>query len=136
MPPPMAEAATDAGKLVRRFLDLMEARDLAGAEALLAPGFVMVFPGDVRMTRLSDLVTWAKGRYQWVRKSYERFDEAPGQGGDTAVYCFGTLAGEGLDGTAFDGIRFIDRFTIRDGLLLDQRVWNDMAEVRSRASES
>lgn len=30
---------------------------------------------------------------------------------------------------AYAGIRFIDRFTVRDGKLVDQNVWNDMAEV-------
>ena len=33
------------------------------------------------------------------------------------------------DGTPYSGIRFIDRFTVRDGKLVDQNVWNDMAEV-------
>ena len=45
------------------------------------------------------------------------------------IYCFGTLYGELLDGTPYSGIRFIDRFTVRDGKLVDQMVWNDMAEV-------
>ncbi|GAB4188836.1 MAG: nuclear transport factor 2 family protein [Thalassobaculales bacterium] len=115
--------------LVRRFLAAMEARDLAAAEALLAPGFVMEFPGPVRMASLAELVAWAKPRYRFVRKSYERFDQA----GD-AVYCFGTLAGEWPDGTPFAGIRFIDRFTIRDGRLADQKVWNDLGEVKARAA--
>jgi len=45
------------------------------------------------------------------------------------VYCYGTLSGEWLDGRAFADIRFIDRFTVVDGKLLDQTVWNDLAEV-------
>jgi hypothetical protein len=45
------------------------------------------------------------------------------------VYCFGTLYGELLDGTPYSGIRFIDRFTVKDGKLVDQNVWNDMGEV-------
>jgi hypothetical protein len=32
-------------------------------------------------------------------------------------------------GEKYSGIRFIDRFTVRDGKLADQMVWNDMAEV-------
>jgi hypothetical protein len=50
----------------------------------------------------------------------------------THVYCFGTLYGEWADGSAFEGIRFIDRFTVRAGQLLDQMVWNDMGEVAKR----
>lgn len=41
---------------------------------------------------------------------------------------FGTLNGELLDGSSYSGIRF----TVRDGKLADQNVWNDMAEVLGR----
>jgi uncharacterized membrane protein YjjB (DUF3815 family) len=102
----------------------MERRDLAAAKALLAPGFFMLFPGGARFDSLEQLVQSAKGRYRSAKKTYERFDAF-----DDGVYCFGTLYGELLDGTPYSGIRFIDRFTVRDGKLVDQRVWNDMAEV-------
>jgi hypothetical protein len=105
----------------------MERRDLAAAKALLAPGFFMVFPGNRRFDSLEALVEWAKTRYRSARKSFERIDSTA-----NAVYCFGTLHGEMLDGTPYSGIRFIDRFTVRDGRLADQRVWNDMAEVLPR----
>ena len=109
---------------VRAYLDAMERRDLAAAKALLAPGFFMVFPGNKRFDALEQLVESAKGRYRSARKTYERYETA----GD-AVYCYGTLHGELLDGSPYSGIRFIDRFTVRDGKLVDQNVWNDMAEV-------
>ncbi|PKP84870.1 MAG: tautomerase [Alphaproteobacteria bacterium HGW-Alphaproteobacteria-2] len=125
-----APALPDAVQLVRTFLERMEARDLASAQAMLAGGFEMTFPGGVRMTRLGELVDWAKGRYRFVRKTYERFDVAPGAEGPT-VYCFGTLAGEWLDGSAFEGIRFIDRFETAGGRLARQHVWNDMGERRN-----
>ena len=109
---------------VRAYLDAMERRDLAAAKALLAPGFFMVFPGNKRFDALEQLVESAKGRYRSARKTYERYEAS----GD-AVYCYGTLHGELLDGSPYSGIRFIDRFTVRDGKLVDQNVWNDMAEV-------
>ena len=109
---------------VRAYLDAMERRDLAAAKALLAPGFFMVFPGNKRFDALEQLVESAKGRYRSARKTYERYETA----GD-AVYCYGTLHGELLDGAPYSGIRFIDRFTVRGGKLVDQNVWNDMAEV-------
>lgn len=121
-PPP------DPAETVRRYLDLTEARDFAAASAMLADGFVMTFPGGVEMGALEELAAWAGDRYRAVRKTYERFDVAPIEEG-AAVYCYGTLAGEWLDGETFDGIRFIDRFTVADGRLVDQRVWNDMGEV-------
>lgn len=85
----------------------------------------MVYPGDARFTRLEDLVPHMARHYRGVRKRIERFDEAPAADG-TVVYCFGTLYGEFADGRAFEGVRFIDRFTVRDGMLADHRVWNDL----------
>ena len=109
----MAMASARSGsELVKTFLETMEARDLAGARAMLAPGFAMTFPSGARFATLEELVAWARPRYQWVRKRYDRFDEVPGAGGESVVYCHGTLHGVWPDGTAFEGIRFIDRFAI------------------------
>jgi hypothetical protein len=116
--------------VVRDYLAAMEARDLARAQSHLAPGFRMEFPGRVRMDSLQQLIEWAKPRYRFVTKTYHRFDVA-GNGPDAVVYCYGALAGEWPDGSAFADIRFIDRFTVRGGLLVDQTVWNDLGEVRS-----
>jgi hypothetical protein len=44
------------------------------------------------------------------------------------VYCHGTLQGQWPDGSAFEGIRFIDRFLVQAGRLVRQDVWNDLAE--------
>jgi hypothetical protein len=126
-------SAIPATRLVRNFLGAMEARDLAAARAMLAPGFAMTFPGGARFATLEELIAWARPRYQWVRKRYERFDEAPGADEEERiVYCYGTLHGVWPDGTAFEGIRFIDRFAVRGGLLADQLVWNDLAEILAR----
>jgi len=122
---------TNGTAIVKTYLDRMEARDLAAAQAMLAPGFAMTFPGGARFTSLAALIAWARPRYQWVRKRYDRFDELPGAAGETIVYCFGSLHGVWPDGTAFADIRFIDRFTLQDGKLADQQVWNDLAESRA-----
>lgn len=120
----------DPIRIVRDFLAALEARDLDTARRALAPGFTMTLPGDARMTTLDELIAWSKPRYARVGKTYGRFDAC--QDGATAiVYCFGTLHGDWLDGTAFDGIRFIDRFEIEDARLTRQDVWNDMSEARA-----
>ena len=119
----------DPTQTVRDYLTAMERRDLAAAKGFLAPGFVMVFPGNKRFETLEQLVEAAKGRYRSARKTYDRFDAAPQADGSTVVYCFGALHGELNDGTPYSGIRFIDRFTVREGKLADQMVWNDMGEV-------
>jgi hypothetical protein len=91
----------------------------------------MTFPSGKRLTSLEDLVEWSRTRYARVGKTYHGWDE--GFDGDTAVVsCRGTLAGEWLDGSTFDGIRFCDRFEIRGGKITRQEVWNDLAEFRPR----
>lgn len=121
-PPPPPE------QLVRGFLTAMEKRDLAAAKALLADDFHMVFPGNAPFGKLEDLLAWAAPRYRRIAKVYERFDTVPGMDHAT-VYCFGTLEGERPDGKPFSGVRFIDRFTVKAGKLVDQQVWNDLAET-------
>ena len=119
--------------LVTRFLRAMEDRDLPRAAAMTAADFVMIFPGGRHYRTLKDLVAASSGRYRSIAKTFERFD-AMSDGANTVVYCFGTLNGEWPDGTRFAGIRYIDRFTVRDGKLQDQRVWNDMGEVLAHRS--
>jgi hypothetical protein len=114
-------------RIVATYLRTMEARDLDGARAMLAPGFNMTFPGNRHYAKLEELIEGSKGRYRSVRKVFERFDEAETPEG-TVVYSIGTLTGEWNDGTAFSGIRYIDRFLMRDGKFLATRVWNDLAE--------
>ncbi|MBM3390296.1 MAG: nuclear transport factor 2 family protein [Betaproteobacteria bacterium] len=118
----------DAGALVRHFLERMQARDLQAAEQLLAPGFVMTFPGAPAMRHFSQLLEWAKTRYSRIGKQFERIDQCWGEDA-TVVYCSGTLEGVWLDGSTFSGIRFIDRFEVAGGLIVRQDVWNDLGEV-------
>ncbi len=119
----------DATAIVREFLGLMQVRNLAAAARFLAPDFIMRFPGGATMQRLEQLIHWAGGRYRSVAKDCEKLDESWTEDG-AIVYCSGTLHGVWLDGSAFSGIRFIDRFEIADGLIRRQDVWNDLAEVK------
>jgi phenylpyruvate tautomerase PptA (4-oxalocrotonate tautomerase family) len=123
-----AKAPVQPAQLVQQFLNAMEARNLAKAKSCLAERFTMLFPGGVEFTKLEQMIEWAKPRYQSIIKTYEKFDEAFDKDG-AAVYCFGTLSGKWLDGTSFEGIRFVDRFRVVDEKLTSQRVWNDLAEV-------
>ena len=107
----------------------MEARDLVTASSFLAVGFKMTFPGNVTFSTPTELAAWGSERYRFVRKNYDGFDEMQCDG-EAVIYCYGTLNGEWPDGKPFSGVRFIDRFVVKDRLLLDQRVWNDLAESR------
>jgi len=44
------------------------------------------------------------------------------------VYSIGTLYGEWIDGTPFEGNRYVDRFVVQDGQIVKMDVWNDSAE--------
>jgi phenylpyruvate tautomerase PptA (4-oxalocrotonate tautomerase family) len=118
----------DPQTIVRDFLLAMQDRDLQKAKSFLSPAFVMTFPGDITLTRLEDLVQWAKGRYEFVKKNFESFDVSH-KLDHAVVHCHGTLYGQWLDGSRFEGIRFIDRFEVKDGQLLRQQVWNDMNTI-------
>lgn len=120
------QAASD---LVKAYLDAMEARDLDRALTFLGDGFSMTFPGGAHFEKPAELVEWSRSRYRFVTKTYTGFDEAATSDG-AVVYCRGTLSGEWPDGSAFSGIRFIDRFEVTGGKIVDQQVWNDLAEAR------
>lgn len=117
-------------QLVSEFLRALEARDLPRAESLLAAGAVLSFPGaHAQFTTLAAMASWASTRYRSVRKTIATFDRMDSASA-VVLYCRGTLAGAWLDGSAFTGIRFVDRFEIADGRILRQDVWNDLAEFR------
>jgi len=122
-------ALAPQSSIVESYLNAMEQRDLDLAARYLAPDFQMVFPGGVKFTKPHQLVEWASQRYQSISKTYAQIDECF-QAGKSIVYCAGTLSGVWPDGKSFDGIRFIDRFQLVNSLIVDQQVWNDLAEHR------
>ena len=118
----------DAAKIVRSYLRLVEARDLDAASEFLADDVSIVFPGGRTFESLTDQVASSAGRFRSVKKTLDHLDVVS-DGAETTVYVYGTLAGQALDGSPFDGVRFIDRFALNDGLIVSQMVWNDLAEV-------
>jgi len=121
----------EGGRLAWDFLHLFAERRYAEANAYLAPGCVMLFPGNMAFTDCTELPKRASTIYQWVKKVFERVDEFQAADG-TVVYNYGTLRGQWADGEPFEGIRYIDRFLIRGGKIVDQKVWNDLAVMAAR----
>jgi len=115
--------------IVETFLSTMKARDIPGAQAFVSDDFEMVFPGGRRPQSLASSAHNSGNRYRHVTKAIEGFDVASGDG-RASMYCYRALYGEWPDGRAFEGIRYIDRFTLVDGKITSQRVWNDSAERR------
>lgn len=125
--PDMA-AADEPASLVARFLELSAQRRLNEASAFLDPRVEIVFPGNIRCSSLRQMADAMRQRYRWVRKRIRRWDVLPGTAGTAIVYCLGTLHGEDPAGRRFKGVRFIDRFEVRDGRIVRHEVWNDLAE--------
>ncbi|MCS5704091.1 MAG: nuclear transport factor 2 family protein [Acidobacteria bacterium] len=117
-----------AAKIVRTYLRLVEERDLDAASEFLADDVSIVFPGGRTFGSLTDQVASSAGRFRSVKKTLDQLDVLS-DGAEATVYVYGTLAGQALDGSSFDGVRFIDRFALNDGQIVSQMVWNDLAEV-------
>jgi hypothetical protein len=116
-----------ASEVVQLFLQAIQDRDLEKSQSFLHPDFRSCFPGGVLMQSLQEMATWAQQRYKTIAKQYERFEES-WQGDATVVFCHDHLHGTWLDGQTFQGIRFIDRLVVEEGLITRQDVWNDLAE--------
>lgn len=117
-----------AAEIVCTYLRLVEARDLDAASEFLADDVLIVFPGGRTFGSLTDQVTSSAGRFRSVKKTLDQLDVLS-DGAEATVYVYGTLAGQALNGSSFDGVRFIDRFALNDGQIVSQMVWNDLAEV-------
>jgi hypothetical protein len=137
--PPRAAAAQDASartsltpaELVDEYLRLLMIPDPAAARRYAAPGLRIRFTGGRAMSDPAECAAFNAGRYRWVKKRIERTETVqpqPQDGADVIVYSLGTLYGEWPDGTPFEGNRYVDRYVVRDGLIVQMEVWNDSAE--------
>jgi len=115
-------------EIAQQFLNLLEARDLDNVKPLISNDFTMVWPGDVRIDDLAALSAFGSGRFQSVKNVYDSIEAADTTSG-TTVYSVGTLEGIFADGSAFSGIRFVDRVLVdREGLVSELFVWSDLGE--------
>lgn len=112
---------------VKDYLEASMAPDPVRAAKHVAPGFICRFTGHRVFDTPSGPTGFNAARYKWVKKRIERYDVVPGER-ETIVYSLGYLYGAWPDGTPFDNNRYIDRFVVRDGLIVETDVWNDSAE--------
>ncbi len=117
----------DPAAIVDAFLEASMRPDPVAAAAFMAPDVRIVFTGGRVFGHASEATAFNAARYRWVKKRIDRNDVVRGEG-ETIVYSLGTLYGEWPDGTPFEGNRYVDRFVVRDGLIVSQEVWNDSAE--------
>jgi hypothetical protein len=126
-PPTTHDARIDAKTIVERFLEASMVPDPVTAARYIAPDLVITFTGGRKFSHPSESAAFNAKRYKWVKKAMERSDVVPGHG-ETIVYNIGTLYGEWPDGTKFEGNRYVDRFVVRAGKIVQMDVWNDSAE--------
>jgi hypothetical protein len=124
---PRAEAIDVA----REFMDAMERGDLAAAGTLLGPGFLLRAPGGLQCRELGEFLAFGRRRYLELRKTDRQFDPTESAHG-IVVYVHGAMAGRWLDGSSFQGLRYVDRFVIRDRRIVELSVLNELAEFMPR----
>lgn len=114
---------------VEEFLRIIMIPDPVGARAFVSPELRIRFTGAREMKDPAECTAFNRSRYAWVKKRFERTDVvATADHEDAIVYNIGTLYGEWLDGTPFEGNRYVDRYVVRDGRIVQMDVWNDSAE--------
>ena len=119
----------DPKEIVEEFLRIIMIPDPAGARAFTSPELRIRFTGGRPMRDPSETSAFNAARYRWVKKRFERTDLVTGATDEQAtVYNIGTLYGEWLDGTPFEGNRYVDRYVVRHGKIVQMDVWNDSAE--------
>ena len=124
------EIPTDPAQLVETYLRILMVPDPAGARRFLAPGVEIVFTGARPMREPAECAAFNAKRYRWVKKRFEHTHVVAGGTMEGAVvYNTGTLHGEWPDGSPFEGNRYVDRYTIRGGLIVRMEVWNDSGEL-------
>ena len=97
------------------------------AARYIAEPLNLTFTGGRKFKHPRESTAFNAKRYKWVKKAMERSDVVAGRS-ETIVYNIGTLYGEWPDGTPFEGNRYVDRFVVRGGKIVQMDVWNDSAE--------
>ena len=126
-PSPVTDATAAAADIVERFLVASMVPDPETAATFMTSDVAITFTGGRKFKHPRETTAFNAMRYKWVKKAMERSDVAPGVG-ETVVYNTGTLYGEWHDGTKFEGNRYVDRFVVRGGKIVQMDVWNDSAE--------
>lgn len=125
---PVADPMADPVALVEDYLACVGAGRRADASRYLAPDAELVFPGGRRYRGLDELAAGSTGRYRFVDKHRDTYESLSTPDG-AVVYSLGRLFGENTYGVHFTNVRYVDRFRLRDGLIVEQWVWNDLAET-------
>jgi hypothetical protein len=131
----MTTSGDKAKAVTQAFLSAINQRDADSAQALLSPGGRLVFPGGTSFERVVDFLEWAQTRYRRAEYTYQAWDVVA-QAERFIVYAKGTISGELLDGTRFDGVRCMERFTVHGKHVELKEVWSDTADMLRRRDQA
>ena len=121
---------SDPAQLVEEYLRLHMIPDPDAARRFCAPEFEIRFTGNRPMRDPAEATAFNRSRYKWVKKKFgPTHVVAGGSAAETIVYQTGALYGEWLDGTPFEGNRYVDRYVVKHGQITFMEVWNDSAEI-------
>jgi ketosteroid isomerase-like protein len=121
------DETAEAAEIVERFLEASMVPDPDEAARYIAADLKITFTGGRKYNHPRQTAGFNATRYKWVKKKMQRTDVVPAEG-ETIVYNTGTLYGEWPDGAPFEGNRYVDRFVVRGGKIVQMDVWNDSAE--------
>jgi hypothetical protein len=116
----------EAAARARRYLDASTSGRWEEAARYVADPARFVFPTGTFDT-LEAMRDGLARRYTDLVKQVETTDIAARPDGSVVVVVAGTLAGVNLHGVPFRGVRFLDRLVLRDGVVVEQHVHNDLA---------
>ena len=123
------EAGRSAIELVETFLRVLMIPDPVAARVFVSPDMLIRFTGGREMQDPGECAAFNSTRYSWVKKQFDRTELVEGATDDEAVvYMIGTLYGAWADGTPFRGNRYVDRYVVSQGKIIQMDVWNDSAE--------
>ena len=108
----------EAAKIVEEYLRLHMIPDPDSARQFCAPNLEIRFTGNRLMHDPAEATAFNRARYKWVKKKFGPTHVAEGASDEeTVVYQTGTLYGEWLDGTPFEGNRYVDRYYVSHSAL-------------------
>jgi hypothetical protein len=124
---------TEARRVVEQFIKGVNERDGDAVRAFASPDIHMTFPGGIVIRSVEAFFEWVAGRSPQSVYVYDVIDvvNLPDQ---TVAYASGQVEGVTVSGLAFTGVRVIDKFVIRDGLVVAKEAWSDMAEFMRQAA--
>ncbi len=125
--PMTTDETAHAADIVERFLIASMVPDPKTAALYIDDDLKINFTGGRKYKHPRETAAFNAKRYKWVKKKMDRFDVVPGVD-ETIIYNLGTLYGEWSDGAPFEGNRYVDRFVVRGGKIVQMDVWNDSAE--------